>query len=720
MKCLEKDRNRRYETPNSLAMDVDRYLHDEPVLARPPSALYRWQKFARKHRTGVTVAIAFILLLGAAAVTSTLLALWANRERARARESEADATTVLRFFEQKVLAATRPQGQVGGLGREATIRAAVEAVEPEIAGAFTNRPLVEASIRSVLGTTYHYLGDFGRARQHHERVLEIRTARLPLDGPKWLEAMNEVALDYNELGLFADARRLLEKALHLLETNAPNDPSIASVLNDLAIVDFKEGHPAVAVARLEKALKLHQAQLGYDNSNTLSTMQNLGRAYSDTGQITNALPLLEKALAGRRAILGPTNPSTLVTLNNLAHVLDRAGQRDKALPLYKQAFDHQRDILGPGHPDTLISMNDLGVALIKENQLTNGLSLLHDALQTATNALSTNDLLLFSTKGSLGYAYANAGRLDDAINMLVQALEGYKTLASSNHPDALVVMFNLAYSYNKTGQHSNALLLLDQVWNRRLDTIGEAHPDTLIALNNLALTYRALGRVDEAVPLHDQLVRLGRQNLPPDDPLLLSGMHNLALDYHDIGRKDLALPILEETLTRLKTKPGPYDPDTVRAMSELAAEYFNMQRWVDAAELWRQLLNAQSQTLPADSLSLAETQSRLGDCLLRQEKYTEAEQVLRDCLTTLERQRPGRSDTYQVRVLLGIARLGQEDYAEADLLLERSFKSLKERQVQNPTVLRQRWIEAATQRVAKLYEALGQPDKAAEWIQRIR
>src|SRR5262249_30441325 len=49
MKCLEKDRNRRYETPNGLARDVERYLHDEPVQACPPSPWYRVRKFVRRH-----------------------------------------------------------------------------------------------------------------------------------------------------------------------------------------------------------------------------------------------------------------------------------------------------------------------------------------------------------------------------------------------------------------------------------------------------------------------------------------------------------------------------------------------------------------------------------------------------------------------------------------------------------------------------------------------
>ena len=63
MKALEKDRTRRYETANGFAMDVQRYLAGEPVLAVPPSAGYRLRKFARKHRAGLTTAAAIALLL---------------------------------------------------------------------------------------------------------------------------------------------------------------------------------------------------------------------------------------------------------------------------------------------------------------------------------------------------------------------------------------------------------------------------------------------------------------------------------------------------------------------------------------------------------------------------------------------------------------------------------------------------------------------------------
>ena len=68
MKALEKDRTRRYETANGLAMDVQRYLNNEPVVARPPSRMYRLQKLVRRNKivfaAGGAVALALLIGLG--------------------------------------------------------------------------------------------------------------------------------------------------------------------------------------------------------------------------------------------------------------------------------------------------------------------------------------------------------------------------------------------------------------------------------------------------------------------------------------------------------------------------------------------------------------------------------------------------------------------------------------------------------------------------------
>jgi tetratricopeptide (TPR) repeat protein len=88
MKALEKDRNRRYETANGFAMDVQRYLAEEPVLACPPAAAYRLRKFARRNRAvlAVGVLLAVSVLVAVAGITAGIG--WAVRDRA-AREEEA-------------------------------------------------------------------------------------------------------------------------------------------------------------------------------------------------------------------------------------------------------------------------------------------------------------------------------------------------------------------------------------------------------------------------------------------------------------------------------------------------------------------------------------------------------------------------------------------------------------------------------------------------------
>jgi eukaryotic-like serine/threonine-protein kinase len=92
MKCLEKDRNRRYETVNGLMLDLQRYLADEPVQACPPSAWYRFCKFTRRNKAGLTMAgliLSILVLLGGGAG-------WVVRDRAARRAmTEREVTQAL-------------------------------------------------------------------------------------------------------------------------------------------------------------------------------------------------------------------------------------------------------------------------------------------------------------------------------------------------------------------------------------------------------------------------------------------------------------------------------------------------------------------------------------------------------------------------------------------------------------------------------------------------
>src|SRR5262249_39769896 len=132
MKCLEKDRSRRYESANALAIDLQHYLHDEPVQACPPSAWYRLRKFVRRNKGPVVAAtvVAAGLLIGVAvAIWQAVRATWAEAETAtaledteRARVAEAAERRRAVVSEGKALEAAAAEGQANEQLRKALNR----------------------------------------------------------------------------------------------------------------------------------------------------------------------------------------------------------------------------------------------------------------------------------------------------------------------------------------------------------------------------------------------------------------------------------------------------------------------------------------------------------------------------------------------------------------------------------------------------------------------
>ncbi len=107
MKCLEKDRGRRYETASALAMDLRRHLKNEPVLARPPSKLYEFQKTVRRHKVGFAATAAVMVALAA----GVLVSLW---QAAQARRAEREARRNAYVADMHVARQALTEGNLGG------------------------------------------------------------------------------------------------------------------------------------------------------------------------------------------------------------------------------------------------------------------------------------------------------------------------------------------------------------------------------------------------------------------------------------------------------------------------------------------------------------------------------------------------------------------------------------------------------------------------------
>ncbi len=174
----------------------------------------------------------------------------AREKEKEARDKQEEARAVLGFVQDKILAAARPEGVAGGLGREVTLRKALQAASSQIEPSFRGRPLVEASVRMTMGLSFSYLGDAETAMKQFEIARERYTGRLGPDHPETLKSIHNLAISHDDKGRYADALRLREETLALRKSKlGPNHPdtllSMANLAETLAALD--RGSEAVAV-----------------------------------------------------------------------------------------------------------------------------------------------------------------------------------------------------------------------------------------------------------------------------------------------------------------------------------------------------------------------------------------------------------------------------------------------------------------------------------------
>jgi serine/threonine protein kinase/tetratricopeptide (TPR) repeat protein len=551
MKALEKDRNRRYDTANTLAMDVQRYLADEPVQACPPSSWYRFGKFARRNK-GLLMATGLILLTLVTGIIGTTWALieariqrgQALQGEAQARQSEADAKAVLEFFEKRVLSAARPKRQGQGLGPEATIRDAVDMAEPGIAGAFQGKPLVEASIRRALGLTYWYAGAYPLAIEQHEKALALRKAHLALDHPDTLNSMTNLAQAYQSAGRLTDALELLQDTLKLRKARlGANDPETLWTMNRLGETLQALGRPVEALPLFEEELRIAKMVLGPDHEDTLIYMDKLAGIYQNLGRLAEAVALYEKTLQLEQTKLAPDHPDLLATKSNLAWVYSEVGRWAEAEKLGRETLEIKKTVFGLDHPETLISMHNLGTAYRDDGRPAEALPLLEEAVRLHKAKIGADHYVTLIFMSNLATVYRNLGRLAEAMALFDETLSLQKAKVGADHPRRLLVMNETGDCLLKMMKFDEAEALLRECLTLRL---GKDPAEWWVFQTRSQLGHAALGlkRYAEAEALlreaHHELVAR-KDKIPARYQRTIGEAAQALADlYETLGKKDEA------------------------------------------------------------------------------------------------------------------------------------------------------------------------------------
>jgi serine/threonine protein kinase/tetratricopeptide (TPR) repeat protein len=505
MKALEKDRSLRYATANGLARDIQHYLDGNPVEAGPHSFRYRLRKYARKHWGALATMGAFAVVLIAATAISTWLAI-------RATRSEAQAKGVLGFLLDRVLAASRPEGQEGGLGYDVTVHSALDSAESKIESDFADQPIVGAAVRHTIGTTYLYHGDTAAAIRQFDRAIAIRKAILGPYHPETLDSRNDLGVAYRLAGQPDDAIRVLKEVLTLREARLGRDqPDTLATMNNLAVAYQSAGRHAEAVALHEEELRRCIAKLGGYHRDSLTSMNNLAAAYLSVGRSAEAIARFEETFYRRRTTLGADHPDTLTAHHNVATVYQLRGRTDDAVKMFEEVLAIRRAKLGPDHPDTL------------------------------------------TTQDNLALVYQEAGRIDEAIPKFEEVLGLRKLKLRPDHPDTLTSRNLLAAAYLDSKRWSDAETLLRECLELRVKTRPEEWR-RFHTMSQLGAALAAQKQYDEAEPLligGYEGLKSREAKIPPQRKKDLTAAASRIVPFYEVWGKPEKATVWRGKLTQL-------------------------------------------------------------------------------------------------------------------------------------------------------------------------
>jgi eukaryotic-like serine/threonine-protein kinase len=581
LKSLEKDRTRRYETANGFSMDVQRYLAGEAVQAHPPSARYLLQKFARKHRVGLTTAAAIALLLVAGVAVSTWQAVRATKAEAAAQKANEILGSIFENLDPNEIARAERPLQVILVDK---LDQAVAQLEGESIG----DSLVVAAMQVKLGSSLLGLGEPAKAIALLQKARATFQTTLGPEHPDTLRSMNQLGAAYVNAGKLDLARPLLEETLKLRRsTLGPEHLDTLQSLNNLAAMHHHAGNHDLVVPFLEEILKLVKAKLGPVHPDTLRSMNNLAEAYRNAGKVDLALPLHKETLTLREASLGPEHPDTLVSMNNLAEAYRDSGRLDLALPFFIESLKSMKDRLGTEHPHTLGSM------------------------------------------GNLARAYQAAGKLDLALPLYEETLKVRKDRLGPDHPDTLRSMNNLATAYRDAGRLDLVLPLFEDTVRLAKAKLGPEHPNTLASLGSLGKAYCDADQGEQAAETLTEFVAGRRKRSPPDDPQFAGLLAQVALDLLKCLQYAVAEELLRECLAiREKAQPDVWTTCNTRTM--LGAALMGQQKYADAEPLLLagyDGLKAREATIPElDKVRLPEAADRLIEFYTATDKPEEVNQ----------------------------------------------------------------------------------------------
>ncbi len=494
MKALERDRERRYGSPHELALDLERYLENRTVYARPASAGYRLRKYIQRHRVAVAVACGALVLLIAFVVMQGIQIRRITRERDRANRITDFMTSMFKVSDPSE-----------ARGNSVTAREILDKSSKEIETGLSHDPELQSQLMATMGQVYATLGLIPQGRSMLEKAVEIgrRTERTP--SRSTLHAMGVLGFALLRDGKYADAEKVLREAV--------------------------DGDRRV---------------LGADNLETLTATRYLAYTLDVQGKSTEADKMQRESLQIAKRALGPEHWETLLSMNVMANILDDERKLPEAEELYRQTLSIQQRTLGTDHPDTLTTASNLAAVMQEQGRLEEAEKLERETLATRLRVLGPDHPDSMATKLNLGNTLDSEGRYPEAEKLYLETIAVQTRVLGAESPDTLMTTSNLGNTLRREGRYAEAEKLQRQTLEIKRRVIGADNPETKKAAGELAATLSSSGKYEEAKKYYSaRMEELAKSGNTGD---LENGWYDFACGAALAGQKDEALEYLRQAI----------------------------------------------------------------------------------------------------------------------------------------------------------------------------
>lgn len=500
LKAMALNSANRYATASELGEDLQRFLDGKPVVARPVSRFTALVKLIRREPFLATMFGGIILSLVAGLCLSQYFRWQAVRDAEIASKERDRAQAVTELFKALIRSSDADAGDPNIKMVEA-----LSMLEGKLVSTLANDPVVEADLRSILGTMFFSVAAYEESVRQLERAISLRgdddrsEAQLKdriemANAVRWLyqaerslrlaeaayvdaeeifgsqadltlHALEVLAGCHQDRGEYGKARELFEQVISRSQSQERTIQARSGLAS--LLIDIRE------YAAAERELNWLQNTISKDRNfskkETLIVQSNLGTALIEQGKVADAITIQESCALEAKSSLGMGHDLTITAFLNYADSVHRSGDSERGASIYSDLMESCRKELGAAHPKTVDATEGLILMWIRMQRYDEALQLADKSLTEIEMLLPPKDNAKYRLQAAKASALSRLGRTEEAANLYEQIVDHFVAQLGEDHTTVVVHKNNYALVLIDASRANEAVLIYDELLSRFKD-----------------------------------------------------------------------------------------------------------------------------------------------------------------------------------------------------------------------------------------------------------